>query len=98
MLLPFWWFAVGVRCELGAGPANCGLSILNKSTNMVGEISEAMVLVAFPEPVGGGQREIAKARFALAENSLGSLQRTGLCHQCPEQEAETNNRAQRPQS
>ena len=52
MLLPFGRFADDIDRQVGAGPADAGLRVLTKRTNVIGQISEPMLLIGLPEPVG----------------------------------------------
>ena len=52
MFLPFGRFAVDIGCQLGAGSADAGLRILTKRTNVIGQITEPMLLIRLPKPVG----------------------------------------------
>src|ERR1700719_2696243 len=52
MFLPFGRFAVDIDCQLGAGSADTGLRVLAKRTNVIGQITEPMLLIRLPEPVG----------------------------------------------
>src|SRR5215472_15711337 len=95
MLLPFGRFADHIRREFEAGSADPVLRILTERTNMVGQISKAMLLIRLPEPVRRRQREITAARFAFAQRRLGSLERAGMHDQCPEKESKPGHRAKR---
>ncbi len=52
MFLPFGRFADDIDCQLGAGSADADLRILTKRTNVIGQITEPMLLIGLPEPVG----------------------------------------------
>ena len=52
MFLPFPRLADDIGCQLGAGSADADLRILTKRTNVIGQISEPMLLIGLPEPVG----------------------------------------------
>ena len=45
-------FADDVDCQFCAGSANAGLRVLTKRAYMIGNISEPMLIVGLPEPVG----------------------------------------------
>ena len=95
MFLPFGRFAVDIGCQLGAGSADAGLRILSKRTNVIGQITEPMLLIRLPKPVGGGQSEIAASSFAFAQGRLAALERARTSHQCPKQQGKTDRRAKR---
>ncbi len=52
MFLPLDRFADDIACQVGAGPANAGLRVLTKRAYVIGQISEPMLLIGFPEPIG----------------------------------------------
>src|SRR5215470_1259936 len=86
--------ASGVGCGFPAPPPGAACRIITKSTETIRHIGKTMVLVGLPEPVGRGQREATKPRFALGELQGPLLKLAELHGKGSEEDGKPDKRAQ----
>src|SRR5712692_22854 len=78
VLLPLGHLAAGVERYFHSRAADkvARRDIKAEGANPLRNVRKAMLLVGFPKPIGRGQREIAKSRFALPQR-IGALRQLG---------------------